>query len=49
MSHQYRVRESARTVRSLVAAGLPLLYAIEVCAEAYSLNLGTVLEAWGAL
>jgi type II secretory pathway component PulF len=45
----FRSREAARTARSLMAAGLPMIDAIELCAEAYELSLGTVLESWGAL
>jgi hypothetical protein len=49
ISHAYRAREAARTVRSLLAVGLPMIEAIELCAEAYELSIGTVLESWGAL
>ena len=48
-STSYRSREAARTVRSLCVAGLPLVEAIELCAEAYELSIGTVLESWGSL
>lgn len=46
---QFRARESARTVRSLIAAGIPLLLAVDIAADAYELSLGTVIEAWGLL
>jgi hypothetical protein len=48
-SQSFRERESARTVRSLLATGVPLLLAVELCAEAYELSIGDVLGAWGSL
>lgn len=48
-TQSFRAREAARTTRSLCAVGVPLLEAIELCAEAYELSIGTVLESWGAL
>lgn len=48
-SHSFRCRESARTVRSLMAAGLPLISAIELASEVYHLSLADVLTSWGAL
>jgi type II secretory pathway component PulF len=48
-SHHYRVSQSARTVRSLLAVGVPLLVAVDVAADAYSVRIGEVLAAWGAL
>ncbi len=48
-SESFRERESARTVRALLAAGVPLLIAVDIAADAYSLPIGCVLASWGAL
>ncbi len=48
-TESYRARESARTVRALMACGVPMLVAIDIAAEAYELSIGQVLTSWGAL
>lgn len=48
-SHSYRTHQSAKTVRSLLAVGVPLLVAVDIAADAYALRIGAVLAAWGSL
>ncbi len=49
MSHHYRMHQSGKTVRSLLAVGVPLLVAVDVAADAWALSIGNVLAAWGSL
>lgn len=48
-THDYRSREAGRTVRALLGAGVGLLIAVDIAADAYGLPIGEVLASWGAL
>lgn len=48
-TQSFREREAARTVASLLACNVPLLVAVDIAADAYELDFGLVLTAWGVL